>query len=139
MSNFKSNNTSLAMLALYGSPEQLKDKLNQRTIERNERTENKFIQDDSSDLEKTHSSLSFCLEDAILEMMEYDKIFGNSVDSYENPFKMEYDIPEDTTNYTEEIMDEYYNQSYLDDDNHYTTDSSDLSEDSDSDGEFSQV
>ena len=139
MSNFKSNNTSVAMLALYGSPEQLKDKLNQRTIERNERKENKFIQDDYSDSEKNHSSLYFCLEDAILEMMEYDKIFGNSVDSYENPFKMEYDIPEDTTNYTEEIMDEYYNQSYLEDENHYTTDSSDLSEDSDSDGEFSQV
>ena len=139
MSNFKSNITNLATLALYGSPEQLKDKLNQRTIERNERKENKFIQDDSSESEKNHSSLSFCLEDAILEMMEYDKLFGTSVDSYENPFKIEYDIPEDTTNYTEEIMDEYYNQSYLEDENHYTTDSSDLSEDSDSDGEFSQV
>ena len=136
MSNFKTNNTNLAMLALYGSPEQIKDKLNQRLYERKE---NKFIQDESTDSRKNQSSLSFCFEDAILEMMEYDKLFGNSVDSYENPFKIEYDIPEDTTNYTEEIMDEYYNQSYLEDVNHYTTDSSDLSEDSDSEGEFAQV
>ena len=127
MSNLNTSNTPLATIALYGSPEQLREKLESR------KTPNVF--ESQCDLDP------YSVEKTILDMMEYDKLFGTPFDRPENPFKMEIQIPEDTTNYnqiTQNRDDEYMNAYYISE-NNYTTDNSELTEDSDSDGEFVSV
>ena len=130
MSNFKVNNTPLGMLALYGTPQQLKQKLESREPSKSNLNTNQT--------KNLVSDYGF-MEGTILEMMEYDRIFGSQLYPSVNPFKMVEEFPEDTTDYDVDYI-EYLNQQVIrENELQYLTDSSDLSDGSDSESEFVQV
>ena len=79
---FNSKNSSLAMVALMGTPDQLREKLASRST--------------LQPISTSNQPLDY-LESYIKDVLEYDRLFGVDFMKPENPFKMDHYHPEDTT------------------------------------------
>ena len=79
---FNSKNSPLAMVALMGTPDQLREKLASRST--------------LQPISTSNQPLDY-LESYIKDVLEYDRLFGVDFMKPENPFKMDHYHPEDTT------------------------------------------
>ena len=90
---FNTRNTPLAMAALLGTPDQLRESLASRS--------------NIQPIPTSKEPLDY-LESYIKEMIEYDRMFGVDFMKPENPFKMVHNIPEDTTEDWMLYLEEHY-------------------------------